>query len=198
MILFLQVGHRRPTKDDMGISLYFRSVGPVSSATEVLLREESRQPRHEQPWVLCEPPHFYSRDASGRLLGGTKLNLHPWADEWQDAAQVETDVNDLQMLLRLLTDWSAKYGIDWDLEVEDTHLGRITDGACPADLEETLQAFTGVSEHLAEDYPHWPGKRGNRPGGAGKDHGQRRPAGESPADDASDGPRLRIWPEPED
>ncbi len=160
----------------MGVCLYFKSVERVAPEVEEAIRADMRGPQEPQPWVVCEPPHLYPTEAEGRLRGGSKLSLHPWADEWAEAAQMPTERSDLQELLHRLSVWSAQHGITWELEVEGTALGRIENGVCSADVEAALEAFADVGEYLVEEYPHdWPG-----------------PDFEDPT-----APRLRIWPEPE-
>jgi hypothetical protein len=164
----------------MGVCLYFTSVEPVDPEVEEALQAEWRSARSEQPWVLCEPPHFYPLEEDGRLRGGSKLNLHPWADEWEAASRAPVERNDLQELLHRLCDWSARYGVTWELEVEGVTLGRIEDGVCPGDLESALEAFADVGQYLAEEFPHeWPEPR--------EDDGDEPPSASGP----------RLWREPE-
>jgi hypothetical protein len=160
----------------MGICLYFTSVEPVAEDVENALREEWDQSPSEQPWVLCEPPHFYPTGEDGRLRGGSKLNLHPWADEWEAASQAPAEQNDLQELLRQLCAWSERYGVDWELSVEGEPLGQIEGGVCPPGVEAALEAFADVGQYLAEEFP------------------QEHPG---TGDDDPPGPGLRIWRGPE-
>jgi len=161
----------------MGVHLHFSSVEAVTPEVEQAIRAEAEQPAGPQPWVLCEPPHFDTTDEDGRLHGGSKLNLHPWADEWGSAANVQAERNDFQELLRRLTGWSARYGVSWELEVEGTVLGRIENGVCDPGVEGALESFADVGEYLAEEFPH------EHPG---------------PEEEPPRGPGLRIWREPEE
>src|SRR5262245_56424155 len=158
----------------MGVHLHFASVEAVSPEVERAILAEAEQPAAGQLWVLCEPPHFYPTE-DGVLRGGTKLNLHPWADEWEAAANVPAQRNDFQELLRRLADWSARHGVTWELEVEGTPLGRIENGVCAEGLAAALESFADVGRYLAEEFPQeWP-----------------------PAQDEQR-PRLRLWREPEE
>jgi hypothetical protein len=160
----------------MGICLYFATVEAVVPEVEEAIRRDRPQSA-QQPWVLCEPPHFYPTEEDRRLRGASKLNLHPWADELRDASEVPAERNDLQELLRRLCAWSAEYGLTWELEVEGMPLGRIEGGFCQGDVEAALEAFADLAEYLGEDLPHeWP---------------QQGP------EDLPGGPGLRIWREPD-
>jgi hypothetical protein len=161
----------------MGVRLFFTSVGPVDPDIAAAIRCDLQRPADEQPWVLCEPPHFGPTGADGRLRGSSKLNLHPWADEWESASRVPVERNDLQELLHRLVSWSGQHGITWELTVDGTPLGRIADGVCPAGLEATLESFADVGQFLAEEFPQeFP------PQGTGGQPGQ---------------PGPRLWQEPE-
>jgi hypothetical protein len=140
----------------MGVCLYFTSVGPVAPEVETAIRAELQRCRSDQPWVLCEPPHFYPTDQDGRLRGGSKLTLHPWPDEWAEAAQNRGERTDLEELLRRLCVWSGRYELSWELEIEGELLGRIERGNCPPDVELALAALGDVGEFLAEEFPQGP------------------------------------------
>ncbi len=157
----------------MGVCLYFTSTAAVDPGADEAIRADLRQSGNGQPWVLCEPPHFYPTDADGKLRGRTKLNLHPWPDEQAEAANVPAERNDLQELLRFLCASSERHQIAWELSIDDMPLGRIEGGVCDSDVEGTLEALADVSEYLGEEFP---------------DDGPEGPPG---------GSGLRIWPGPE-
>jgi len=161
----------------MGVHLYFTSVEKVLPEAAEAIREDSRAGSADQPWVLCEPPHFYPEDEDGRMRGGSKLNLHPWADEWEQAAQHQPERNDLQELLHRLCAWSADYQVDWELSVDGSPLGRIEGGVCPPEVQGAIEAFADLGEYLAEEFP--------------------MEDGNPDANDPPGGFRPRLWPEPE-
>ncbi len=157
----------------MGMLLYYTTTKRVSEAVEDAIRAELESYEGgEQPWILCEPPYFYPTGPDGKLHGGSKLNLHPWPEEWDEAQTRPGPRNDLLELLRLLGEWSRRHQVDWELSIEEEPLGRIEQGVCPEDLQAKVEALAGLAEHLAEEFPHEP---------------------EPPPDR----PQLRIWPEPE-
>ena len=164
----------------MGVCLYFKSLRPVAEDVEEALRTELRQAESSQPWVLCEPPHFYETEEDGRLRGGSKLNLHPEADELAEAAGAPTGHNDLQALVQRLSDWSERHGITWLLDIDGEPLGRIQDGACRGDLLGKIEALADLSSFLGEEYPR---------------EGPEPERGEG--DDPPGGSHLRLWPGPE-
>ncbi len=161
----------------MGVSLHFTSVEPVDLEVEEAIQREWELYRSDRRWVLCEPPHFYPTEPDGRLRGASKLNLHPWADEWETASQIPVERNDLQELLRLLCAWSSQFSLSWELEVEGMPFGWIEEGTPSQDLEAALEAFAEVGQYLAEEFPH-----------ISPDESSKEPP---------TGFGLRIWPEPE-
>src|SRR5262245_49115859 len=164
----------------MGVVLYYTSVQSVSEAVKDAIRAELRQYRGEQPWLLCEPPGFYDTEEDGKLRGGSKLNLHPWAEDMEATAASHPERNDIQELVRLLCEWSDHYGITWMLDIDGDRLGRIDGGVCRGDLLGRLEAIAELSTLLGEEYPeHHPVRR---------EH-------DNPAPPTSHG--LRIWPGPE-
>jgi hypothetical protein len=161
----------------VGVLLCFTSVESASPEVEAAIRAEPRERGGGRSWVLCEPPHFYPTEEDGLLRGGSKLNLHPWADELAEVSKAPGERNDLQELLRLLCAWSGRHGLTWELEVDGMPLGRIEGGACQGDVEGALEAFADLAEYLGEEFPReWPDYDGGEPPG---------------------GRGLRIWEEPE-
>ncbi|HZU37821.1 MAG TPA: hypothetical protein VFA18_18010 [Gemmataceae bacterium] len=164
----------------MGVSLYYTSLEPVPLPVAEAILAELRQSAGSQPWLLCEPPDFFPQEEDGKLRGGSKLNLHPWADEMEEAAAIPAERNDLEQLARLLCDWSGRHGITWELSVDGERLGRIVDGVCQGDVLGMLEAFADVAQYLGEEYPreeifHLQDDTTNSP----------------------PNPGLRIWPGPE-
>lgn len=163
----------------MGVSLYYTSLQPVPKKVEEAIRAELRQYQRKQPWLLCEPPGLYDTEEDSRLRGGSKLNLHPWADEMEAAAASHPKRNDIQELVRLLCEWSERYGITWLLDIDGDRLGRIEDGVCQGDLLGRLEAIADLAMFLGQEYPrHYPDRRGTDDSGPPTSHG------------------LRIWPGP--
>src|SRR5204862_3157697 len=136
----------------MGVCLYFTSVAKVLPEDADAIREDARAWSGDQPWVLCEPPRFYP-DEDGRMHGGSKLNLHPQADEWEQAAQHQPERNDHDELLHRLCAWSAQHGVDWELTVDGSPLGRIEGGVCPPEVRGAIEAFADLGQYLAEEFP---------------------------------------------
>src|SRR5262249_8353467 len=116
-------------------------------------RAELRQHQSDQPWFLCESPGFFDAEEDGRFRGGSKLVIHPWADEMEVAATRDSERNDIQELARLLCDWSDRYGITWLVDIDGYPLGRIEDGCCRGDLLGKLEAIADLSLFLGEEYP---------------------------------------------
>jgi hypothetical protein len=164
----------------MGVRLYYTSLRAVPEEIDQAVRAELDQYSREQPWLLCEPPMLYETEKDGKLRGGSKLNIHPWADEMEKAAASQPERNDIQELLRLLCDWSDRYGISWRLDIDGDRLGKIEGGVCRGDLLGKLEAIAGLSMFLGEEHP------ARHPGPTKRDRPEPPP---------SQG--LRIWPGPD-
>jgi hypothetical protein len=167
----------------MGVCLYFRTRGPINPTAEQAIRADVSHVGPGQSWILCEPPHFYPPEGDGILLGGTKLNLHPWPDEYREAMADPPERNDLDVLLAALTDWSARFELTWDLDIDGTPLGSIDEGDCPPGLADALQAVADVADELEQFDPMTGEFAGDEP-----DEGP--PSDDEPPDGPPTGPRL--------
>lgn len=143
----------------MGVGLYYQTSRPVPADAAAVIRREASAASAGQPWLFCEPPCLFDDAGDGILQGGTKLNLHPWPDEYREAVRNPPERSDLQVVLDLLTDWSARFDLTWELTIDGASLGQIKSGDCPPDLSEALEALAAVAEELAHFDP-MTGERG--------------------------------------
>jgi hypothetical protein len=142
----------------MGTCLYFRTAGPVAAEVEQAIRDELPQANRGAQWIHCEPIAFFSDTEDGRLTGFSKLNFHPHPDEAAEALRPPAARGDLPTLLDRLADWSDRYRLTWELDVEGHPLGRIADGNLDPGLIEAFEALAAVADEpstpdLALDEP---------------------------------------------
>lgn len=156
----------------MGVGLYYRAVGPVAPDVAQAVRAESASVGRGQPWVLCEPPHFFDAE-DGELVGGSKLNLMPHPEELADLRANLPERSDLRVIFHSLTDWATRFGLTWELDVDDAHLCRIEPGDDPDQHAELYGGLAEFAFGLDELDPE---------SGGGRDS--------DPADDPPTGPRL--------
>jgi hypothetical protein len=163
----------------MGVCLNFRSAGPVEPGVAAAIRRARGRGLGDQPWVLCEPPHFHrDPDEDGRLVGSSKLNLMPDAEELAEAGGRR---DDLDRLLEILCGLSQKHGVNWDLDIDGHELGSIVEGVCDEQVRGALEAFAALADDLTE--------------GLGLDDLDVDSEGNEPRGDA---PGPRLWRGPED
>jgi hypothetical protein len=168
----------------VGVGLYYQTTRPAPADAAVVIRREVSAASAGQPWIFCEPPCIFDDEGDGILQGGTKLNLHPWPDEHREAMRHPPGRTDLQVVLDLLTDWSARFDLTWELTIDGAPLGRIESGDCPPDLSEALEALAAVAGELAHFDPTTGGRVADDPDEPG--------AFDDPPDDRPPptGPRL--------
>lgn len=155
----------------MGVGLYYRAANTVPPDVVQAILAEAKTVNPGQPWVLCEPIHFFGLDGND-LVGGSKLNLMPHPEELDELRDNPPERDDLQALLHALADWSTRFGVTWELDIDGTPLGAIEPGDGPGSL-------AGVFEGMAE-------LAGFDPTADLADD----PAGDRPPDDPPTGPRL--------
>jgi hypothetical protein len=137
----------------VGVRLCFRTADPTPDEVGGAILSELDQANRGTRWILCEPIGFHPEPDVGGLSGSTKLNLQPWPDEHAEAMREPAERGDFQTLLDRLADWSDRFRLTWELEVEGHFLGRIVDGACDPGLTESLEALTAVADELASFDP---------------------------------------------
>jgi hypothetical protein len=137
----------------MGVCLYFTSAEAVDPQVEQAICADAEGGSRDQPWVLCEPPHFYPIEDDGRLRGGSKLNLHPHPDEFAEAEEVEVMRNDLQELIHRLCEWSWRHSLTWELTVEGDRIGVIREGICEEGVMGAVEVMAEMAEELGRMSP---------------------------------------------
>jgi hypothetical protein len=124
---------------------------------------------------LCEPVWIAPAAEDGVLFGRSKLNLHPYPDEVEEAAAQDPDEHDLRALVHILCGLSEKHHLTWELDVDGEFLGRIKDGVCDTAIYDGVDGLAEVAFDLG-----------------------RIDRLEMFEEDESNGPSLRIWPEPDE
>ena len=121
--------------------LYFTARGPVSESAEAAIRSElsSSALLRWQPWLLCEPPWFFPPEAGRPLKGHTKLNVLPAPTEALEFVERE-EPDDIEALATALCEWSERYGVAWELDIDGWRQGRIERGRCGWCLRRRLRA----------------------------------------------------------
>lgn len=137
----------------MGVCLYFRTAESVPADVAEAIRNELARTNRSARWIYCEPLDLDQDAADGRLTGRTKLNLHPWPDEYTTAMREPAERGDFQTVLDALADWSGRYQLTWEVGVEGHPLGRVAGGECDPGLAEALEAMTAVADELAQFDP---------------------------------------------
>src|SRR4051812_14132219 len=68
----------RPWKNlTMGICIEYMTTEAVASEVREAIRADLAHSQSDHSWILCEPPHLYSTESSGKLRGGSMLILDP-------------------------------------------------------------------------------------------------------------------------
>ena len=135
----------------MGISIYYRSMRPVTPAENLAIRKASEAAAKERTWLICEPVCFFSND-DGHLAGGSKPNFQPHLDDKAAAAREGLPDGTPRDVLALLSLFSRDYGIDWEISHDHSGgpLGYIRGGRSDPDVLFQIEAFADLGDILDE------------------------------------------------
>ncbi len=135
----------------MGVTLEYHTKSTVASDKVQAIVAASREPNN-QPWLLCEPIHFFDMPGfENQLFGASKLNLMPDPEEKAEAeANYDSEKNDLEFLIDKLEELSRRFDIDWMILIEGSPLGSIKNGRCDPEVRSAVEAMASVSEELGD------------------------------------------------
>ena len=86
-----------------------------------------------------------------QLFGASKLNLMPDPDEKAEAeANYNPEKNDLEFLLDKLAEISARFSIDWAIQIEGSPVGSIDNGVCDPAVRDAVEAMADVAGELGD------------------------------------------------
>lgn len=127
----------------MGITLTYKPSPQPSPEVVKAMVEEARTMRPLQQW-WSEPLKLMQIPSLG-VIGMTKVSLPGYSGP--DRAYVEVDQgedflmmwSDITHIVRALSLWSKRYGVQWDLQLEGERFGSVeSSGEISADLSDGL------------------------------------------------------------
>ena len=130
----------------MGTSLDNSTTTPVPQKVKEAIESDALRLEPAHGW-WAEPLNFFaSRDADGRLYGGTKVSLVSYLT---DGGYVEMDADDDSsmayrdtcFILDKLAEWSQKQGLTWQVECTGEPIGTIRNGKRDRQLQEYIDAI---------------------------------------------------------
>lgn len=133
----------------MGVTIEYYTKSEVDLDEVRAIVAATKEP-NGQPWILCEPIHFFDMPGfEKQLFGASKLNLLPDPDEKAEAdANYHPEKNDLEFLLDKLAEISQRFNVDWMIQIEGSPIGSIDDGVCDDTVREAVKAMADVAEEL--------------------------------------------------
>ena len=131
----------------MGICICYESKESKSKEVLEAINKDLIETVDQQPWLLCEPPKVIL-GSENRLTGWSKINLMPDPEEAAEAEEFETDKNDLEVLVLMLSSWSKEYEITWQLRLEDEPIGEIISGVCDDRINNTIRSLSELPNGL--------------------------------------------------
>jgi len=126
----------------MGLTVYYQSTEPVSEWIANPLKDLAKELCSSRSWASCEPVSFSANDDSGRVCGGSKMEFSAGLKEVGDGPLLD--------LLHVLCELSKKFGLDWELMLEDDDqpLGVINKGIAEPQLLSVIESIAGLGEVL--------------------------------------------------
>ena len=135
----------------MGVTIEYYTKSDVAFDNVKAIVAATNEPDN-QPWLLCEPIHFLDMPGfENQLFGASKLNLMPDPDEKAEAeANYNPEKNDLEFLLDKLAEISARFSIDWAIQIEGSPVGSIDNGVCDPAVRDAVEAMADVAGELGD------------------------------------------------
>jgi len=103
-------------------------------------------------WLSCEPVAFYPRQDDGHLLGGSKPNFQPHADDAAAAALSGLPDGTVHDLIEILCKLSNAFQVDWEFSHDHAPgpIGFIRGGVCEPGLLERIEHISIAVSALQE------------------------------------------------
>ena len=128
----------------MGASFSYETSSPVDGSVKASILSELEAITRNYDW-WCESVFFYeSQVKPDHLTGSTKIFLLGYMSD--DGELIEVDppddcfmaARDARYIVDHLIKWSVQYGIDWDLDIEGSPVGKIIQGEPTAEYEKFI------------------------------------------------------------
>lgn len=135
----------------MGVTIEYYTKSDVTLEIVKAIVAATNEPDN-QPWLLCEPIHFFNMPGfENQLFGASKLNLMPDPDEKAEAvAYYDSEKNDLEFLIDKLAEISGRFGIDWVVQIEGSPIGSIENGVCDPAVRDAVEAMADVAGEIGD------------------------------------------------
>jgi len=135
----------------MGFSINYRSTRPASRAEADAIRNAASAANKGRTWLSCEPVHFILDDG-GHLLGGSKPNFQPHADDVASARSEGLPDGTARDMLDVLCKLSLDHDIEWEISHDHSGgpIGYVRDGICDEQVRDQVEAFADLDDILGE------------------------------------------------
>ena len=136
----------------MGFTIFYRSTRPLAKSELQALRTAESTASERRTWLSCEPLNFFPDDDGGHLIGGSKPNFTPHADDVAAAAREGLPDGTARDLLEILCELSREHGVDWEIshDYSDGPIGFVRGGVCDGDVLTQIDAFADLGDALGE------------------------------------------------
>jgi hypothetical protein len=168
----------------MGFEFYYRSTRPVTPTEAATIERAAAELSRGHTWLSCEPVSFYDARDDGHLVGSSKPNFQPDADDASAAAKEDLPNGTTQDLFEILRQLSQSHAIDWEIshDYSDGPVGFIRGGVCDREILTQSEAFANLGGILDDVWSEFESPTDTPP--------RISPAQQTNVDDDDDGPPI--------
>jgi len=142
----------------MGFTVYYRSTTPQAESRSEEFKRLADQLCSGRTWLSCEPVSFFGLH-EGHILGGSKPNILPRADEVAAANSEGLPDGTIRDAIDVLCQISKTCQVDWQINHDESSepVGYIQNGTADAALDQFLAEFDLLNDLDLGDMESWMG-----------------------------------------
>ncbi|MCE9545747.1 MAG: ankyrin repeat domain-containing protein [Planctomycetia bacterium] len=133
--------------NSVGFTVWYRSSNPHSDADRIAIERAAADLCQGRTWLSCEPVFFFADSGDGRIVGGSKPNFTPHAEEIKSADATGLPDGTIRDAVDVLCQISRIHGVDWEITHQEggDWIGHIRAGDAEKELLDRVSAFAEAS-----------------------------------------------------
>jgi hypothetical protein len=126
----------------MSFSIYYTSARKVTPEEADAIRAAATEASKGRSWLSCEPVDFFPDVHDGKLLGASKPNFRPQAEDKRAAESSGLPDGKPSDLLDILASISREHKVDWELMHDYGPVGSIREGVVDPEALAQIEAIS--------------------------------------------------------
>lgn len=125
----------------MSLTIYYKSTRQIAAEETAVIRLAAQREFPGRSWLSCEPVSFIPELEDGTLVGGSKPNPAPDADDKRTARKSGLPDGTPRDLLDILARLSQEHAIDWELRLGSNIVGFVRSGRIDPQVVTKIEAL---------------------------------------------------------